>query len=198
MHGAGCRGSCRPGGLCFCRAPFPLPAPSGKVIMGKWRKTALGDQRRGRHTVNRDQGARVGCVVNSTPLTSHLWTQKTFSRAVKFDIFKGPGTVVQSTHQKPTTAHLFHGGGTLAPHGSLRNVKCISPAFFPTLFSCVTGLRSNQLTNTKAPQCRRKVQVRPLLPGSGWPSMPSAPTPRTGPEAWGRRHIHHLLGPVCD
>ena len=56
-------------------------------------------------------GKMLSSVVNSTPLSSHLLIQKTFSCAVKFDIFKEPGTVSPSTYQKLNIAHLFHGGG---------------------------------------------------------------------------------------
>lgn len=56
-------------------------------------------------------GKMLYSVVYSAPLSSHLLIQKTFSHAVKFDIFKEPGTVSHSTHQKLNIAYLFHGGG---------------------------------------------------------------------------------------
>lgn len=53
-------------------------------------------------------GKMLCSVVNPAPLSSHLLSQKTFSRAVKSDIFKESQTVFRGTHQKLSIARLLH------------------------------------------------------------------------------------------
>lgn len=93
-------------------------------------------------------GKMLCSVVNSAPLSSHLLIQKTFSHAVKFDIFKEPGIVSHSTHQKLNIAYLFHGGGrageTLAPQCFSRNVKSLALTF---LHRCLPVSLSLEITS---------------------------------------------------
>lgn len=99
-------------------------------------------------------GKMLSSVVNSNSPGSYLQGQKTFSCAVKFDIFKEPGTVSPSTHQKLNIAHLFHGGGRGGEISAPIEMSRVHITF-PRCYA--VSLDSEiALTNTNSPQWGRR------------------------------------------